>query len=228
MNSAETFQQFLTTQNAEIQLSNLLVALILAAIISIIIGKAYIKYGSSFSNRKRFASNFMLITMTTTLIITIVKSSLALSLGLVGALSIVRFRAAIKEPEELAYLFLCIVIGLGLGANQILITAAAFVLILAVIMIKGTRYKKEMNNNVCLIVSSKQGNLVNLDNIVHVLKEYCGSVWLKRFDETDKILEASFLIDINSFERLDQIKKRLKMLSDSIRISYLDNKGMLG
>ena len=43
--------------------------------------------------------------MTTMVVITIVKSSLALSLGLVGALSIVRFRAAIKEPEELAFYF---------------------------------------------------------------------------------------------------------------------------
>ena len=54
--------------------------------------------------------------------ITIVKSSLALSLGLVGALSIVRFRTAIKEPEELSYAFLSIAIGLGLGADQRLTT----------------------------------------------------------------------------------------------------------
>ena len=52
----------------------------------------------------------------------IVKNSLALSLGLVGALSIVRFRAAIKEPEELIYLFLIIATGLGCGAGQIKIT----------------------------------------------------------------------------------------------------------
>ena len=52
------------------------------------------------------------------IIITIVKSSIALSLGLVGALSIVRFRAAIKEPEELTFLFICIAIGVGLGAGQ--------------------------------------------------------------------------------------------------------------
>ena len=53
-----------------------------------------------------FGYNFLLITVTTMFIITIVKSSLALSLGLVGALPVVRFRSAIKEPEELAYLFL--------------------------------------------------------------------------------------------------------------------------
>ncbi len=70
------------------------------------------------------------------LIITIVKSSLALSLGLVGALSIVRFRSAIKEPEELAYLFLCIAIGLGLGASQTAITTLAFIVIMGVLMLK--------------------------------------------------------------------------------------------
>ena len=56
--------------------------------------------------------------MTTLLVIAVVKSSLALSLGLVGALSIVRFRTPIKEPEELAYIFLAIALGLCLGADQ--------------------------------------------------------------------------------------------------------------
>ena len=65
-----------------------------------------------------------LLAVTTMFIITVVKSSLALSLGLVGALSIVRFRAAIKEPEELTYLFFAISIGLGLGADQRVVTLA--------------------------------------------------------------------------------------------------------
>ena len=89
---------FLDYQNIEINLfgfiGNLFIAFLLAYILSI----AYIKYSHSLSNKKLFSRNFYLITLTVTLIITIVKSSLALSLGLVGALSIVRFRAAIKEP----------------------------------------------------------------------------------------------------------------------------------
>ena len=75
---------------------------------------------------------FPFVLLTTVLVISIVKSSLALSLGLVGALSIVRFRTPIKEPEELAYLFLCIAAGLGLGANQTLPTIIAIILILTV------------------------------------------------------------------------------------------------
>ncbi|MCI0696355.1 DUF4956 domain-containing protein [candidate division KSB1 bacterium] len=89
-----------------------------SAVLAYLLSLVYAQYGHALSNRKMFARNFVMITMTTMLIITIVKASLALSLGLVGALSIVRFRAAIKEPEELAYLFLAIGIGLGFGADQ--------------------------------------------------------------------------------------------------------------
>ena len=79
-------------------------SLITAAILGLLLSQVYVRFGSSLSNRRLFAGNFLLLTVTTTLIISIVKTSLALSLGLVGALSIVRFRAAIKEPEELAFL----------------------------------------------------------------------------------------------------------------------------
>jgi len=96
--------------------------LFLSAVLSLILGWVYTRYGSALSNRQQFARNFLPITMTTMFIITIVKSSLALSLGLIGALSIIRFRTAIKEPEELSYLFLAIAVGMGIGANQAIIT----------------------------------------------------------------------------------------------------------
>ncbi len=97
----QNFDQFLVSQTPEVNIESLVISLLLAAILSFILSKIYIKYGTSLSNRKRFAGIFILLATTTTLIITVVKSSLALSLGLVGALSIVRFRAAIKEPEVL-------------------------------------------------------------------------------------------------------------------------------
>ena len=118
MNKTNSFEQFLTTQSAQIPLAAFVVDLLLAALLSWVLARMYTRFGTSLSNRRNFARNFVLLTTTTMLIITIVKSSLALSLGLVGALSIVRFRAAIKEPEELMYLFLSIGIGLGLGAGD--------------------------------------------------------------------------------------------------------------
>ena len=102
---------------------------LLVVLLSWILSRYYKRYGKSVGNRSSFSNNFMLLALTTMLIIYIVKSSIALSLGLVGALSIVRFRAAIKEPEELTYLFLVIGIGLGMGADQPGITVLAFTLI---------------------------------------------------------------------------------------------------
>lgn len=77
---------------------------------------------------------FLLLIPTMILIITVIKSSIALSLGLVGALSIIRFRTPIKEPEELAYIFIAVAIGLGLGANQVVATIVGF-LVVAIAML---------------------------------------------------------------------------------------------
>src|SRR5687767_5145006 len=130
------FQDFLATQGAHLPLGAFLLNLALAGLLAHLLGLLYVRYGGALSNRRQFASNFLLTTMTTMLVISIVKSSLALSLGMVGALSIVRFRAAIKEPEELAYLFLAIGLGLGFGADQRLITVAAFAAIALVVVLR--------------------------------------------------------------------------------------------
>ena len=128
----QTFEEFLTSTTANISIISFIVNIILTAILAFGLKWVYIRFGMTLSNRKLFSKTFIVISMTTMLIITIVKSSLALSLGLVGALSIIRFRAAIKEPEELSYLFLAIAIGLGFGANQTLVTIIGFLTIILI------------------------------------------------------------------------------------------------
>ena len=219
----ETFEQFLATTTTQIDLPRFILALVMAALLAYILGKIYIKYGTSLSNRKKFAGNFVLITTTTTLIITVVRYSLALSLGLVGALSIIRFRAAIKEPEELAFLFLTISIGLGMGAGQLLVTLVAFAIISLLIFGRHFHYKKEENYNLSLTISGKLSRNLTLGKIVEVLKKYCDSVKLKRFDKSkENEIEAAFLVDFASFSKLEKLKIELNNLSDSITISYLD------
>ena len=95
------------TAPAPLSLPTLIFNLVLGLVLSIIISWYYVRYGQSLSNRARFAPILPILTLITLLVISIVKSSLALSLGLVGALSIVRFRTAIKDPEELIFLFFC-------------------------------------------------------------------------------------------------------------------------
>ena len=122
--------KFFLNENVDIDLTNFAFNLLIVSILSYLIRLVYNKYSQSLSNKDYFSKNFIILGIATCLIITIVKSSLALSLGLVGALSIVRFRAAIKEPEELVYLFLIISIGLACGAGQFQVILIGIIVIL--------------------------------------------------------------------------------------------------
>lgn len=226
MGKLELIQQFIATQSAQIPVWSFFFNLIVAGLLSSVLSYIYVRYGRSFSNRRVFAKNFVILTMTTMFIIVVVKSSLALSLGLVGALSIVRFRAAIKEPEELAYLFFAISIGLGMGADQQVITLTAFIAILAVIRFTYFFNRKEKNQNLYLTVSSNNPEAVSLQKIIEVLKKYSTGCSLKRFDETREIIEVSFLVDFLDFDQLNNSKKELKELDSSLKITFLDNKGI--
>ncbi|MFC1964388.1 DUF4956 domain-containing protein [Chloroflexota bacterium] len=223
-----SFEEFFAGQAVQISAWELIANLAIAAVLSFILSYVYVHYGNSLSNRRMFARDFVILIMTTALIITVVKSSLALSLGLVGALSIVRFRAAIKEPEELAYLFISIAVGLGLGANQGFITTIAFLVIMAVVVLRKKFFHKKHkeDQNLHLTISSHNPDKIGLEKILQILTSHCSSVNLRRFDETDEILEASFLVDFSNFGQMEKVRDELTQLSRSMKITFLDSRGM--
>jgi len=200
--------------------------LALAALLAFVLGLVYVRFGQVLSNRKLFARNFVLLAVTTTLVISIVKSSLALSLGLVGALSIVRFRAAIKEPEELAYLFLAISIGLGLGAGQALVTMVAFAIILGLICLRRLAGGSPGQPNLYLTISSPAAQKLSVAQIQEALAQAGASATLKRLDDTPDSFEASFVVGIAEVNKLEQFNRRLRELSQGVRISYLEDRGL--
>lgn len=203
-----------------------LINLALAGVLALVLGFIYKRYGDSISNRGMFARTFVILIMTTMVIITVVKSSLALSLGLVGALSIVRFRAAIKEPEELAYLFLAIAVGLGLGAEQRVITLISFAVI-AVLIIARKKFfhKRYENQNLHFMVSSHNPVKLELNQIMAVLQSCCSSVKMRRFDESKELLEASFVVTFHDNSDIEKVKEELDKLSDSVKVTFLDYQG---
>jgi hypothetical protein len=131
--------------------------LVVGGLLALYLRLLYRKFGASASDSDSITRCFPLLTVVTTAVIAVVKSSLALSLGLVGALSIVRFRAAIKEPEELVYLFLCISIGLSLGAEQPLL--AIVIVLVATVFILGMHFvnKGGRSRRIMLTVTGDSG-----------------------------------------------------------------------
>ena len=175
--------KFFLDQNVQIELSNFVLSLFCAAVLSFIVHLFYIRFSSTLSNRVEFSKNFVVLGVATCIVIMIVKSSLALSLGLVGALSIVRFRAAIKEPEELVYLFLIIAVGLGCGANQLIITIVGIFFALLTILI----YSKYLNN--------KKDTSTEIINMGIIIEENISDLQIdKLIKDANKIsLESKFI-----------------------------------
>ena len=114
-------------------------------------------------------------------VIAVIKQSLALSLGLVGALSIIRFRTAVKDPEELANLFFAISIGIGLGANQLEITSISFVIIIIVMILSSKSSNRSISaSNIFLTITSNNLMEFHFDKILKVLKKFSTFIKLKK------------------------------------------------
>ena len=129
--SNRLIQTLETTGEADYLL--VLISLFFCIISSFILMFVYKNKANSLSSKIQISMIIPLLSNITFLVILIVKSSLALSLGLVGALSVIRFRTPVKEPEDLAFLFFAIALGIGYGAMQIFSTSIIFLILIVII-----------------------------------------------------------------------------------------------
>ena len=219
---------FFLNQNIQIDIQGFVISLFCAALLSFFVQLFYIKYSSSLSNKKEFSKNFVVLGVTTTIVIMIVKSSLALSLGLVGALSIVRFRAAIKEPEELVYLFLIIAIGLGCGANQLLIITTGIFFALIVIVfysgyLKTSKISFEEKISAGIVVDENISDN-QIDNIILEMKKISKELKFVSMSRSNENTTINLDIRPKNFQNLTKfsglIKKKYK--NSKVILSYND------
>jgi len=215
----EFLERMFLAEDESINLLMLGLQIILTALLASIISFFYVKYGNSLSNRTALAKNFVLIAVTTMLIIMIVKSSLALSLGLVGALSIVRFRTAIKEPEELAFFFMAIAVGLGIGAEQLLVTTLGTLGLSAIIYFLNRKKTNLVAQN--LIIQCKKSDQLNSEAFIKDLETFCADLKLRRLDENTERSEMSFDVSFKSLPDLFAAKQKLQEQYPNSTFSFL-------
>lgn len=130
----ESLMNYLTMNTGALTLEDILLNFLVAAVISAVIYLSYYISHSGAAYSARFNVSLVMLSMVTTLVMNVIGNNIALSLGMVGALSIVRFRTAIKDPRDTAYIFWCIAIGICCGVSEYLIagigTAVIFLLML--------------------------------------------------------------------------------------------------
>lgn len=212
----------------EISYISIIISLFTTTICSLIIRNLYISYGRSLNNKRNFSNSFILLAITTTIVITVVKFSFALSLGLVGALSIVRFRAAIRDPEELVYLFLIIGIGISSGANQYLVTifltvASAIIIFFQEKFFKNTDVKTDSVNFIQINCIKKDYEKV-FNDINKLFQSYAQFVNLKSMITNKKKIELSFEFLLSDNAKAKKFMEELnKISSDTTTVSVISN-----
>ena len=215
---------------APLSLETLGVNLIIGLILSLMVAWYYEHFGQSLSNRAKFAQLLPVLTLTTALVISIVKSSLALSLGLVGALSIVRFRTAIKEPEELMFLFIAISIGLGVGADQRWSTVVGVLFILGYMVLRTLVSRKSPVSNLYLNIlvkeDSEQQSLFNRVNTR--LLEHVDVLDFRRLDSRDGTLQLTYFVHCYDPQALNDLIDDLKRHLPIYEVSFIEQDLVLG
>ncbi len=156
MSFSDIFKSGFLENVTAVSVFDMVLAMVLAFAIGLFIFLIYKKTYAGVMYASSFGVTLVALTMITTLVILAVTSNVVLSLGMVGALSIVRFRAAIKEPMDIAFLFWAIAAGIVLAAGMIPLAVFGSVLIGIILLIFANR---KDNSNPYIVVLRCDGQI---------------------------------------------------------------------
>ena len=218
MNNESTFQNINDLTDFSTQMSFLggLLTLLLAFIAGVFLRYLFNKYSNTFTSKVSLGNTLLLLTISVASIIAVVKSSLALSLGLVGALSVVRFRTAIKEPYNLVFLLLSICLGISIGATQYLfafMVCVAALLSLIYLSKSSTNNKSKFfsqNNNLMIdeidtiqLTLPSNFTLIELESILEKATDYYSVISLDQsYEELTSIVLRVNIKNLRDMENL--------------------------
>ena len=207
----------------QIDLIPTLFSFVLCVVMSFIVRNLYIRRSFSLTGKMHLGSIIPILSAVVFLVIVVVKSSLALSLGLVGALSIVRFRTPIKEPEELVYLFLAIAIGLGYAAGQILITTILTLSILFIIYVWLSNRKIAKTSEYNLVVKWTKTDIM-FEDILKDITPVVQDLKLIRLDKSYSDNTSVMLVVPDDKSSVERIANRLHKLDKDMKITFFEAK----
>ena len=202
--------------------------LFLASIAGLFVKYTFSKYSNSFSSKSSFGNTIFLLTISVAALIAVVKSSLALSLGLVGALSVIRFRTAVKEPYNLAFLLFSICLGISIGASQFTFALLIAVFGFLAVYITFKNLKNDKTNNInsenidtlCLNLKSEE----NLQNLYEILNNSSYSYVVKTLTiDAENEVFISIGINLRNYQSMNNLISELKNKMEIIEITFYNS-----
>ena len=198
---------------AKMPIETVFLILVIAFIVAMII---YLTYKNTYTGvmyNPRFNVSLIMITMVTTIVMVVIGSNISVSLGMVGALSIIRFRTAVKDPRDTAFIFWCVVSGLACGTQNYTIVLAGSVVICLVLFI----FKKVTagDDKYLLIIKGKDLDVSKVDKVVEQNVKYysCKGKYIKNSN-------VELIYDIKLKKKKDD--KIISILSESQNIDTVN------
>lgn len=218
----ETLAQFTSSAEAQTHPATLVVLMAFGGLLALIVRFIFRRYSATASSTDSISRVFPLLTIITTAVAAVLHDSLTMSLGLVGALSIIRFRAALKEPEELIYLFLCITMGLGLGGGKPLLSCALVGVVTLFAIGMSIFGQRAQDQNLLLTVSG------NADaDILNKIEQVVGSFVLQRYDVENGMGQARVLLPRSKADKSKQIMASLHDQLPECELSWVNLNSMI-
>ena len=167
-----TFSEWFADQLSNFTPLNVAIALLVALAAGVIIATVYKKTFRGVLFSPSFSLTLILLCLVTTPVVMAIGSNVALSMGMVGALSIVRFRTAVKDPLDTAYMFWAITMGILVGSNAYSIAVVAL-LGIGGILLAISFFRLRTPNAYLLVVHYDEGAQIEIDNTLkHNVKFY--------------------------------------------------------
>lgn len=207
-------------------LAEFIIGFVLTIIFSLLIKKIYIKYSNSVSNKTIVANIFPLFSVAIFLIVITIKSSIVLSLGLVGALSIIRFRTAIKEAEQIVYFLILTAIAIAAAAGSYLFPVF-FVLFVYIYNYYKTKQKsgKVSSTNDHLVITTEKIENKKIEELINLLNDSGVNVEVQSINKQENNISVVLKMsdfDINSLTLVEEFlqkqgikKKEIQFFSSS-------------
>lgn len=164
----DIFQSSFLENVTEFSAVDTLIGMVFAAVIGLFIFTIYKKTFQGVMYSSGFSLSLVGLCLVTTLVIMAVTSNVVLSLGMVGALSIVRFRAAIKEPMEIVYLFWSIAAGIVIGAGMVPLAVIGSAIIGAILVLFANR---KIHENPYILILNCSGEKAEKEAMEMIGKE---------------------------------------------------------
>lgn len=155
--------QLLESSSGELTLETIGLRLAVAAVIAAFLFLSYRLSHSGSIYSAKFNVTLVALTVITTTVMIVIGNNIALSLGMVGALSIVRFRTAIKDSRDTAYIFWAIVAGICCGAGDYLVAAAGSAVVFVLLLIFGGIRN---DNRALLILRAARVNETKVESLI--------------------------------------------------------------